>query len=95
MEHTDFDADNIHFEGHLEWVGPEIETFLCPEMATSKAGAIWDPDSHQSEPDPHQSYADQKHCLQQGFQNNYMKNGDDYVIMCQLLSDTLTHGVPA
>jgi hypothetical protein len=54
VEHTDFDADNINFEGHLEWVGPEIETFLCPEMATIKAGAIWDPDPHQSEPDPHQ-----------------------------------------
>jgi hypothetical protein len=42
-------------------------------MATSEASAIWDPDTHQSEPDPHQSYADQKHCLQQGFQKNHMK----------------------
>jgi len=61
------------FRGTLEWVGPEIETFLCPEMATSKAGAIWDPDTHQSEPDPHQTDADPQHCLEQGFQNNYMK----------------------
>jgi hypothetical protein len=57
----------------LEWVGHEIETFLGPEMATSKAGAIWDPDPHQSEPDPHHSDGDLQHCLQQGFQKNHMK----------------------
>ncbi len=38
--------------------GPEIETFLCPEMATSKASAFFDPDQHQSEPDPHKTDAD-------------------------------------
>ncbi len=58
------------FRGTLEWVGHEIDTFLGPEMATSKAGAIWDPDTHQSEPDPHQTDADPQHCLEQGFQRN-------------------------
>jgi hypothetical protein len=30
---NDFYAVNIHFEGHWKGVGPEIETFLSPEMA--------------------------------------------------------------
>jgi hypothetical protein len=54
----------------FEWMGPEIETFLGPEMVTSEASTICDPDSHQREPDPHQTDADPQHCLEQGFQKN-------------------------
>jgi hypothetical protein len=39
----DFDAGTIHYEGSLEGVGPEIETFLGTKMATSEASAIWGP----------------------------------------------------
>jgi hypothetical protein len=31
--------------GALEGVGPEIKTFLCPDMATSEASSIWVPKS--------------------------------------------------
>jgi hypothetical protein len=31
----------ISYRGPFEGVGPEIETFLGPEMATSAASAIW------------------------------------------------------
>jgi hypothetical protein len=37
---NDFDA-TISIMRALERVGPEIETFLGPEMATSEASAIW------------------------------------------------------
>jgi hypothetical protein len=38
----DLDGGVIHNEGRLKgWAGPEIETFLGPEMATSVASAIW------------------------------------------------------
>jgi hypothetical protein len=40
---NDFDAGTIHYEGSLEGVGPEIETFLGPKIATSEASAIWGP----------------------------------------------------
>jgi hypothetical protein len=36
----DLDGGNS-FLGTFEGVGPEIETFLGPEMATSAASAIW------------------------------------------------------
>ncbi len=29
-------------QGPLDGVGPEIETFLCPEVTTSEVSAIWD-----------------------------------------------------
>jgi hypothetical protein len=38
----DLDGGNP-FIGTFEVVGPEIETFLGPEMATSAASAIWAP----------------------------------------------------
>jgi hypothetical protein len=34
----DLDGGVIHNEGRLKGVGPEIKTFLGPEMATSAAG---------------------------------------------------------
>ncbi len=34
----DLDGGVIHNKGRLKGVGPEIETFLGPEMATSAAG---------------------------------------------------------
>ncbi len=34
---NDFDAGNFHYESYWKGVGPEIETFLGPEMATSGA----------------------------------------------------------
>jgi hypothetical protein len=40
---NDFDAVNINLRGPLEGVGPEIETFLGPEMAKGKASVIWGP----------------------------------------------------
>ncbi len=36
----DLDVGNP-FLGSFDGVGPEIETFLGPEMATSAASAIW------------------------------------------------------
>jgi hypothetical protein len=36
-----FEACNIHNEGHWKGWALEIETLLGPEMATSKANAIW------------------------------------------------------
>jgi hypothetical protein len=36
-----FGWGEIHNEGSLKGVGPEIETFLGPEMATIAASAIW------------------------------------------------------
>jgi hypothetical protein len=37
----DLDGGVIHSEGRLKGVGPEIKTFLGPEMATSAASAFW------------------------------------------------------
>jgi hypothetical protein len=31
----------MDLDGAFEWVGPDMETFLGPEMATSVASAIW------------------------------------------------------
>ncbi len=36
-----FEAGKIHYEGHWKGWALEIETFLCPDMATSEASAIW------------------------------------------------------
>jgi hypothetical protein len=38
---NDFDAGTIRLRGPLKGVGPEIETFWSPEIATSKASAIF------------------------------------------------------
>ncbi len=35
---NNFDAGNIHFEGHWKGWALKIETFLGPEMATSETG---------------------------------------------------------
>ncbi len=43
---NDFEAGNIHYEGHYKGVGPEIGTFLGPKMATRAASAIWAQKSH-------------------------------------------------
>ncbi len=39
MGHNDFDAGNIHFNGHWKGWALKIKTFLGPERATSKASA--------------------------------------------------------
>jgi hypothetical protein len=36
-----FGRGEIHNEGGFEGMGPEIETFLGPEVETSAASAIW------------------------------------------------------
>jgi hypothetical protein len=38
---NDFDAGNIHYKGHWKEWALKFGTFLGPEMATSKARAIW------------------------------------------------------
>jgi hypothetical protein len=38
---NDFEAGNIHYEGHWKVWALEIEAFLGPEIATSEASAIW------------------------------------------------------
>jgi hypothetical protein len=38
---NNFEAGNIHYEGHLKEWALEIDIVLGPEMASSEASAIW------------------------------------------------------
>jgi hypothetical protein len=49
---NDFEAGNIHYEGHWKGWALEIEAFLGPEMATSEASAIWAQNSRGNKNDP-------------------------------------------
>jgi hypothetical protein len=44
---NNFNVDNIHYKGQWKGWAFEIDSFLGPEMATSKASAIWVPKSRE------------------------------------------------